>query len=168
MSHLGDVKKMVRQAVKSGDWETAGRDGNDHGLLRHVPTGETTSYPLHRSGDRNSVRNVARAIKDISGLDLFVVGGRRPSRKAAAISGYSSAKSQTEMAMSAEISSLLSDFRSVEERLVAYATTGRPTRSDVNAGSALIERRAQIVDRLNQLHHPIPESRLSEVASWLP
>lgn len=86
----GKYRQIVENALATGEWEKAGIDGKNHGLLRHIPTGKIVTFQQGAAshGDRNDVRNTASDIEKISGHVVWQRGNRRPSKKRTGGTGF--------------------------------------------------------------------------------
>jgi hypothetical protein len=153
-------RSIVEKALASREWVKDGIDGNNHGILRHLPTGKTVAYQLgFDSGrDRNAVRCTAKDIERISGLKVWERSSRKPSKgKRPAGSGYTPRKSAAEQSISAKVDQLLTDLHRVDAQLRAV---DRSSRAELKRAHRLAVRRIELADELAALHQPVPALEL--------
>lgn len=154
-------RTIVEKALDSEEWEKAGIDGKNHGILRHIPTGETTTYALgfDSGSDVNGVRNTAKDIEKISGVKVWVRGSRKPSKKRIRGSGYNPYAEHSDLEESASklIGTLLEELKQVDR---ALRSVDRTSRAEFNRVQSLVAKRVDIAADLQRLHYPAPELRL--------
>lgn len=155
----GAWRPLVERALATGEWEKIGTDGQNHAVLRHIPTGKTTAYATggDSCSDRNGVRNFANDVKKISGHNIWERSSRKPSRKKIEVSGYRPQQSDNEVKMCAEINRLCAELREVDKQI---ARAPRETRQDAINFKGLLAWRIRVAGRLEQLHQPVPELKV--------
>lgn len=82
--------EYVYAVLSCGHWEETGRVvKHSHAEIRHIETGETTTYGMHDGGnDRNGPRNFASLCGRICGCRFVQPRGRKASRRKAATTGF--------------------------------------------------------------------------------
>lgn len=150
-----DWRKLLAATMATGEWVDEGADGQGHGVIRHLPTGQTTTYARHgRTSDVNSVRNFAKDIERISGHQLWQRSSRKPSRKGNQGSGYLPHPSVAERATAQRIQNLYAMWFELDRRL--QQCEAQPNRTNAHAARKLLAQMADIRHRLEDLHHPAP------------
>lgn len=150
-----DYRKLVQAAVATGEWVRDGRDGQGHGILRHLPTGQTTTYQTHgRASDVNAVRQCAKDIARISGHQLWDRGNRRPSKKVVRGSGYRPERSDAECAAGRRVEQLLAEWHALDAQLQDAEMEGG--RRGAHQARKLLPRMQNIERQLAQLRQPPP------------
>lgn len=150
-----DWRKLLAATLATGEWVDEGADGQGHGVIRHLPTGQTTTYARHgRSSDVNSVRNFAKDIERISGHQLWQRSSRKPSRKGNQGSGYHPTSSSAERIAAQRVEKLLAMWSELDRRL--QECEREPSRANAQAARTLLTQMAGVRRRLEELHHPAP------------
>lgn len=78
----GRMREVVERTLDSQEWAYDGLSGTTHGILRHIPSGETVTFGLPPSS--GAFKTIALKVRKISGLTVWRQSSRRPGRKAAA------------------------------------------------------------------------------------
>ena len=147
-----DMRRTVREAL-AGGWRWDGFSGTTHARIVWPKTGDRLSFGTTPSVA--SWKSLASDIKKVSGVETWRKGNRKRSRKAIQIAGFNKTyRPDSADAIAAEVESLRSEWREIEDYLIAAVSTGR--RPDDALEKAL--RRQEIADRLRDLYQPIPAS----------
>lgn len=148
-------REYVDKVRACGHWEFSHIDGKSHAVITHTATNQTAAYALHDGGsERNAPRNFATQAGRVCGCSFVEARGRKRSRKAPQLSGYSPRKSLTERETAEEVDALqdeLADLRGRFERCLA-----KKSRNDVLTARRLQGRMSEVKERLADLHQPIP------------
>jgi len=149
-------REYVDKVRACGHWEFSHIDGKNHAVLTHAPTGQAVSYAMHDGGSEwNSPRNFASQAGRVCGCSFVEARGRKRSRKAPQLSGYSPRKTASEREAAEEIDALYDQLSHLRGRFEDCAA--RKSRDDAQAARRLLERMAEVEGRLVALHQPLPE-----------
>ena len=147
--------EYVRKLAACGHWKFTGIVGGDKAVLSH--RGATVTYGMHDGGnDYNGPRNFAAAAQRACGCTFVQPRGRKRSRKAVTASGINPSSSYSNPTQQT-VDNLNAEWRRLTDSLAAFeALGGAASRCQVNEALQVIRRRADVEERLTELHQPIP------------